>query len=297
MIRKVLKIETVDELNKLTQVHTRHTSVCVLDNPVFMLPEEYSGIKTGLYIILIQKTEDDCTSHGCKCYDFRELSLTFHAPGEKIEIREKSGYVKVIAFHPDLFGKSGSGVQKPHRSFFDYKNTEALHISAREKQTLWGLLNNLCHELRYGVDMYSRTLLATHVSLLLDYCTRFYQRQFYLRANLNKEILSRFDNWLDGYIFSSLPEKKRLPSYKDMAEMQGLSLAYFTDMLRIETGDTLLEHVQTHLIDMAKRRVMNKSEYLEDIAAELGFSNMQSFNRLFKKLTGYSPKDYRMQAS
>ena len=203
----------------------------------------------------------------------------------------------MIAFHPNLFCESKPGVQKPNRSFFKYKDTEALHISAREKQTLWNLLNNLCNELSYGIDMYSRTLLAAHISLLLDYCTRFYQRQFYLRTNLNKEILSRFDNWLDDFIFLSLPEKKRLPSYNDMAEIQGLSLSYFTDMLRIETGDTLLEHVQIHLIDMAKRRVMNKNEYLEDIAAELGFSNMQSFNRLFKKLTGYSPKEYRMQAS
>lgn len=294
---KTLKIEAVDELNRLVQAHTYHTLVCVLDNPTFLLPEGYSYIKTGLYIVLMLKTGDDCTSQGHKNCDFRELSMTFHAPGEKIEIEKEPSLVKVIAFHPDLFFESKSEVRELGYSFFNYKDTEALYISIHEKHILWNLLDSICDELHYGIDIYSRKLLSKHVSLLLDYCRRFYQRQFYLRSNYNKELLCRFDKWLDEYISSSLSEKNKLPSYNAMAKMLGLSLSYFTDMMRIESGKTLGRYVQGHLIDMAKRRILNKNEYLEDIVAELGFPNIQSFNRLLKKMTGYTPTEYRINVN
>lgn len=289
---KPLRVDLVDELNKLARQSTLHTLVCVLDHPAFSLPEGCLCLKTGFYVVLFEKIEEKAC-HDCQCCDFRELSLSFHAPGEVIEVASHPLLVRLLAFQADLFSGSTPGDRKPEHTFFHYTEGEALHISLREKQTIDALFDNLCRELSYGIDAYSRQLLASHINLFLDYCSRFYQRQFYLRTDLNKEVLSRFDRWLDDYILSVLPQKKRLPSYGDMAATQGMSLPYFTDMMQIETGDTLPDHIRTRLMEIAKRRIMSKEEHLEDIAAELGFSDMQSFNCLFKRLTGYSPKEYR----
>lgn len=290
---RAVTVKTIDELNKLAGQTTQHTLACVLDCPAFALPEGYSCIKTGFYAIVFEKISEENACHGCKCCDFRELSLTFHAPGETIRVVSGSSPVRVVAFHADLFFGSKSGYRKPEHTFFQYTEDEALHISLREKRTLWSLLENLREELYYGIDIYSGQLLASHINLFLDYCLRFYRRQFYLRSDLSREQISRFDRWLDKYILSELPEKKQLPTHNKMAGILGLSLAYFMDMLRIETGKTLQEYIRIRLIEVAKQRVMKKEDFLDDIAVELGFSNLQSFNCLFRKLTGYTPREYR----
>lgn len=140
--------------------------------------------------------------------------------------------------------------------------------------------------------MYNRQLLAFHICLFLDYCFHFYRRQFYLRTDLSKAQISRFNRWLDKYILSELPEKKRLPASEEMAEMLGMSLPYFMDMIQTETGCTLQEHIHIRLIEAAKQRIYGERPFPGDITAELGFSSLQSFNYMFRKLTGYPPKEY-----
>lgn len=290
---KTVTVRTIDELNRLAGKSTLHTLACVLDYPAFTLPEGYSCIKTDFYTIIFEKIATKDSHHGCKCCDFRELSLTFHTPGKTLALKTDFPFVRIIAFHTDLFLGSKYGCWKPDHSFFQYAENEALHISLREKRILWGLLDNLFRELDYGIDIYSRQLLAAHINLILDYCSRFYRRQFYLRTDLNKELISRFDCWLDKYILEELPEKRHLPVHDKMAGILGLSLPYFMDMMQIETGETLQEHIRIRLIEVAKQRVMNKDDSLGDIATELGFPSLQSFNYLFRKLTGYTPKEYR----
>lgn len=291
---RTVTVGTVDELNKLAgKQATLHTLVCVLDYPAFSLPEGYSCIKTDFYTVTFLKIKEECSSRGFKCCDFRELSLAFRVPGETIEAGSNCPLVRIVAFHPDLFPGMGRGGRKPEHSFFHYAENEALHISLREKRTLWSLLDNLRGELDYGTDLYSRQLLAAHINLFLDYCSRFYRRQFYLRADLDKTLISGFNRWLDKYILSELPAKRKLPAPDEMAAMLGMSLPYFTDMIQIETGRTLQEHIRIRLIEVAKQRILNKEDFPGDIAAELGFSSLQSFNHMFRKLTGYTPKEYR----
>lgn len=294
---RAVTVQTIDELNKLAgQKPTLYTWVSVLDYPIFTLPEGYSCIKTDFYTVTFEKIEEEGPCHGCKCYDFRELALTFHVPGELIKVESGFLPVRIVAFHADLFFGARSGIRRPEHTFFHYNEDEALHISLREKQTLWSLLDNLCRELDYGTDSYSRQLLAFHICLFLDYCSRFYRRQFYLRADLSKAQISRFNRWLDKYILSELPERKRLPASEEMAGMLGMSLPYFTDMMQAETGCTLREHIRIRLIEAAKRRIMEKDLFPGDIAAELGFSSLQSFNYMFRKLTGCTPREYREKA-
>lgn len=295
---KAVTVKTIDELNKLAeQKPTLYTLVSVLDYPVFTLPKGHSCIKTDFYTVTFEKIKEEGPCHGCKCCDFRELALTFHVPGEMIKVRNDAFLVRIVAFHADLFFGAKSRSRQPAHTFFRYNEDEALHISLREKQTLWSLLDNLCRELDYGTDIYSRQLLASHICLFLDYCSRFYRRQFYLRADLSRKLIARFDRWLDNYILSVLPEKRRLPVSDEMAGMLGMSLPYFTDMMQAETGSTLQEHIRIRLIEAAKQRIAGKEDFPGDIAAELGFSSMQSFNYVFRKLTGYTPKEYREKSA
>ncbi len=283
---EIQTIDCVDSLNKLAGQPTLNTFACILEHPVFIFPNECEGIFPSFYTVFFNTVEDD----GCNCCekcDFRELSLSFHVPGERIERTEYADCVRVLAFHKELF--IGSHLEKTSFRFFLYNEKESLYISQREKSILWNLLEHMQTELHRGIDLHSRQLMTSYIRLFLEYCSRFYQRQFYLRSDLNKVTISRFDFWLNRYIRTMLPAGKHLPSPKKMAEMQGYSLTYFSDMMQMETGETLNGHIQSILIDTARQWLANKEEGVEEIADELGFRDLGRFNRLFKALTGCTP--------
>jgi hypothetical protein len=94
-------------------------------------------------------------------------------------------------------------------TFFSYNVSEALHISERERQVVLDCFSKIQFDLEHAVDKHSKTLIASNVELLLNYCVRFYDRQFIIRDNVNKGILERFEMLLRDYFSSDKPQTHR----------------------------------------------------------------------------------------
>lgn len=178
-------------------------------------------------------------------------------------------------------------------SFFSYASNEALHLSEEEKEIFLDCLKKISIELSHPIDNYSKCLISKNIELLLDYCMRFYARQFITRSTVNKDILSKFENLLEEYFADNKPKVDGLPSVKYFADKVCLSPNYFGDLIKRETGKTAQEYIQNKIIDLAKEMIIGTEKTISQISYELGFQYSQHFNRIFKKNVGYTPNEYR----
>ena len=178
-------------------------------------------------------------------------------------------------------------------SYFSYNANEALHLSEQERKTIIDCMEKIRVELQYPIDKHSKSLIIDNIKLLLDYCIRFYDRQFITRENVNKDILTRFENLLEDYFSSDAPAERGMPSVQYCADKLCLSANYFSDLCRKETGRSALKHIQQKMFDVAKERVFNVSKSISEISYELGFPYPQHFSRWFKKMAGSTPNEYR----
>ena len=222
-------------------------------------------------------------------------TLLFLTPGETIAIDNcllpQKG--RMLAFHPDLIGCTSLGQNIQDYSFFSYHKNEALHISAREKQKVSECFDNIREELQHAIDCHSKTLITKYIELLLDYCTRFNERQFITRCEANKKLLTKFEKILNEYFEADRVKRNGLPSAEYCADLLQLSPSYFTDLLKYETGKNIKEHIQFKRIEIARQRLQTTHKTVNQIADELGYSSVQYFTRLFTKIAGCSPNKYR----
>lgn len=177
--------------------------------------------------------------------------------------------------------------------FFSYNLNEALHLSAEEQRTIFDCLNKIEQELLRPIDKHSKKLIVSNIGLFLDYCERFYDRQFITREQVNKGLVKQFEESLNGYLNSEKPYSIGLPTVAYFADELNLSANYFGDVIKKETGRSAQEHIQTKLIEIAKDKIFDADKSVKEIAFELGFKYPQHFNRLFKKKVGVTPKEFR----
>ena len=200
---------------------------------------------------------------------------------------------KALVFHPDFIAGTSLGRNIHNYSFFAYEVNEALHLSSSERASVKDSFSKIDNELRQLIDKHTKNLVISNIELFLNYCVRFYDRQFITRTNVNQGILARFENLLNEYFKSDKAGKLGLPSVAYCAEQLFISPNYFGDMIKKETGKSPNEHIHLKLINTAKERIFDPSKSLSEIAYELGFKHPQHFSRMFKKSTGLSPNEYR----
>lgn len=297
MGEKILKLGTVHQCNCCLGGKTLHPLISVIDLSKAQL-SPHTDIKFGFYTILINECKCEAHAYGQQYYDYSDGALFCLTPGETID-REKTksefpskGWI--LAFHPDLICGTTLGMNIDNYSFFSYQPTEALHLSLREKQTLLDLLNKINQELQRYIDCHSKKIVSTYVELLLDYCTRFYERQFITRCEANKNIIERLDIIIDNYFETEKQQTHELLSAEYCANLLQLSSDYLCDMLKFETGKHFEEYIQFKRFEIAKKWLLDTDKTVNEISKELGFQSAQYFSRLFKKLTGFSPNDFRM---
>lgn len=236
--------------------------------------------------------------YGRRSYDYQKGSIICLAPGQVIgtadtgEVYQPKGWV--LCFHPDLINGTSLSRNMKEYSYFSYEVNEALHVSERERLLFLDCLDKIQHELEHSIDRLSKRLIINHIETLLDYCLRFYERQFVTRTQDNQDILARFEYLLDDYFFNGTAKQKGLPTVKYCASEFRLSPNYFGDLIKKETGKTAQEYIHLKLIEAAKNLVLIPDKTISEIAYDLGFQYPQHFSRLFKKLTGYSPNEYRV---
>jgi len=252
----------------------------------------------GIYTVLLKDVMCGDMRYGNNYYDYQEGTLIFFAPGQVYSLEnegdadESKGYA--LVFHPDLLRGTSLGHRIHEYTFFSYNVNEALHLSEQERQIVIDCLHKIGFELQHSVDKHSKTLIVSNIELFLNYCVRFYDRQFVTREHAHKGILERFETLLNNYFTSERTQRIGLPSVAYCAGELNLSSNYFGDLVKKETGKSAQEHIQSKVIDIAKEKIFDTTKSVSEIAYELGFKYPSHFTRLFKQRVGFSPNEYRM---
>lgn len=295
-MKKVLNFDTISEYNDFNNHETLHPLVSVID---FSKAKERTGntMNFGIYCIFLKEVNCGDLKYGRHYYDYQKGTLVFIAPGQFIDVENKTDFYQpmgnALVFHPDLIRGTSLAGRMNDYTFFNYNTNEALHLSEKERHLVLDLFSKINDELQHSVDKHSKKLIASSIELFLNYCERFYDRQFITREDVNKGILERFENLLRGYFSSDNPTEIGLPSVAYCADELNLSANYFGDLIRKETGKSAKEYIQSKIIDVAKDELVESDKTINEIAYELGFKYPQHFSRMFKKTAGTSPSEYR----
>lgn len=252
----------------------------------------------GLYNIGFKSGMKGRFEYGRNSYDFQEGTMVFTSPGQVLTPGEKEYDEKLIDgwtinFHPDLIRKSDLGKSIDNYTFFTYDVNEALHVSDKEKKALKNVVSALEEEIGLNIDKHSQKLIVSNIELMLDYCTRYYDRQFYTRTNLNQDYVSKFERLIKNYYNSGKALETGIPRVRYFAEELNLSANYLSDLIRKETGKNTIEHIHLYVVKVAKQQLLGSKKTISQIAYDLGFEYPQHFSKMFKKKAGMSPAEYR----
>ncbi len=290
---QIKTINTISCCNNYFSKSTLHPLACLID----LSDIKYCDLLQLDFYSVWLKECTNCLGFGRKEYDFFEGTLSFLSPNQPINLKLWHGSEEVksylLCFHPSLIKHTPFEEHFSNYTFFHYRQNEALHISAREKKIIENCMNGISEELEWGIDEYSKTLLAGKIELLLNYCMRFYKRQFITRHEINKSILEKTNQLLENYFLTNKVINKGLPTIEYFSRMLGLSPAYFEDLLKHETGKNANEFILFKRIEFVCKELQRTEKTPADIAKEQGFPSVQYFCKLFKRVTGYSPNEYR----
>ncbi|HIS11314.1 MAG TPA: AraC family transcriptional regulator [Candidatus Avibacteroides excrementipullorum] len=296
MDKDIIRLDTVDVYNKLFGLETLHPLVNVIDlSEATKFPTHFT-LNYGVYALYLKDTRCGDIRYGKQTYDYQDGTIVSFAPGQVAEFetaKDVRPKAQGLLFHPDLIKGTSLGQEIKSYSFFSYSSNEALHLSEDERGIITDCLAKIKMELIHPIDKLSKRLIARNIQLLLDYCMRFYNRQFTTREDANKDVLTRFETLLDDYFQSGKVQTDGLPSVKYFAERVYLSPNYFGDLIKKSTGKTAQEYIQNKIIDTAKEMLLGTGKTVNQISEELGFQYSQHFNRVFKKNVGYTPNEYR----
>ncbi|HOY52202.1 MAG TPA: AraC family transcriptional regulator [Prolixibacteraceae bacterium] len=292
----IIRLENISQFNALRGIDTLHPLVSVFEfSKMKLIP--VSRAIYGFYCVFLKEAVCGDLKYGCNYYDYQEGTLVFIAPGQVVGIGNKPGSPRPegwgLLFHPDIIRGTTLGQNIKQYSFFSYEANEALHLSEKERSTIVDCMAKIGHELQQSIDRHSKTLIANNIELLLNYCLRYYDRQFITRSLVNKDILVRFEGLLDGYFQSEAPHLLGLPTVKYFANELHLSANYFGDLIKKETGMPAQDHIKIKLIGMARQLIFDRTKTVSEIAYQLGFKHSQHFSRMFKAETGYTPNEFR----
>lgn len=296
----ILHLETITDMYRLLpQARVKHPQGAVVDFSQFS--EQFnSGLKVtlGFYALMFKNYCPNKMKYGQQAYDFQDGSLICIAPRQVISLDEPAQLDVAmwgwgVFFHPDLIRGTSLGRTIKEYSFFSYETHEALHLSDKEKQNLSELVQKIDSELSENIDRHSQRLIVSTIELLLNYCTRYYDRQFITRQTVNQDLLSKVEAVLVSYFQSADLRKQGLPSVKYLADQVFLSPNYLSDLLKKETGMNAQERIHYYLIEEAKTLLLGTDKSVGELAFSLGFDYPQYFSRLFKSKTGVTPLEFR----
>lgn len=288
-MKPIINLKSISEINKFVQQgNINHPLVAVIDfSKVDEYVEEGTRICCDFYSIMFKNYCANGLRYGKQAYDFQEGSLICIAPKQVMtmdnEIEKRDDMMGWgLFFHPDLIRNTSLGLKMKEYTFFSYETSEALHLSEKEKQILYDCIVKIQNELQENIDSHSQTLIVSNIELLLNYCSRYYGRQFITRKNVNRDIVTKVENLIKECFNKNDLKKNSLPTVKYLADAVHLSPNYLTDLLKKETGMNAQDQIHYFLIEEAKSILMNSDASVGEIAYSLGFEYPQYFSKLFK---------------
>jgi AraC-like DNA-binding protein len=298
-MKQITHLKSISEINQFVHSKTNHPLVSVVDfSKIDEYIEEGTRISADFYTIMFKNYCANKLRYGRQSLDFEDGSLICIAPKQVLimdnEIEKKDDMLGWgLFFHPDLLRGTSLGNKIDEYTFFSYETSEALHLSDKEKETLYDCVKKIEIELQENIDSHSQNLIVNNIELLLNYCSRYYGRQFITRKNTNSNTVSAVENLLKNYFKSTNIKESGLPTVKYLAEKVHLSASYLSDLLKKETGMNSQDHIHYYLIEEAKNILLNSDNSVSEVAYSLGFEYPQYFSKLFKQKTGHTPVEFR----
>ena len=296
----IVRLDSIDAYNKLYGLETKHPLVTVIDLTEATKVVNHVSMDYDVYALFLKNGTNCTLKYGRQPYDYQEGTVVSFSPGQLIgvdtDVDEIAPDVIGIMFHPDLLHKTPLAYKIKDYGFFDYSQREALHLSSDERRIFSQCLERIKEEIAHPIDKHTAEIVSSQIQVLLDYVTRFYERQFITRGKVNSDILSRFESSLKQYLESDRT-KEGLPTVNYFAEEAHLTPGYFGDMIKKETGVTAQEIISRHIAERAKRRLTESTDDISIVAYDLGFQHPQHFSRMFKRITGSSPTQFREKYS
>ena len=295
---------TIQQVNDHFGIETLHPLITVVHlNRRTEMPEELR-YHYGVYGLWLKETKGCTISYGRTPYDFDEMTVTSFAPGQQVDMKLVDPTIQPkcvgILFHPDFLNRTHLGANIRRYEFFDYTSTEALHLSPSEITVFRQVVDMIEQELHHAIDSHTRELIVSNIELLLNYCLRFYDRQFVTREEINHSVVKKFLSLLDEYI-AEKAEHEGLPTVAYFADKCCLSTGYFGTLVKTETGRTAKDLINDRLLARAKELLSITSPLrggregsITQVSQRLGFEYPQHFVRFFKSLTGKTPAQWRV---
>lgn len=293
---EILNLNTIHDYNVFLGLETLNPLVSFVDfSRVEVLVHRRKCF--NFYGIFLKEKIHGPLVYGRSKYDYQEGTLVFVAPGQVAGIDDDGetihpqGYA--LLFHPDLIRGTSLARRMKEYTFFSYEVNEALHMSERERQTVFNCFGEIEEELQHTIDKHSRSIIVSNIEVLLNHCLRFYDRQFATREAINSDVLTRFETLLDGYFDTEKSVELGLPSVAWCADQLHFSANYFGDLVKKQTGKSAIEYIHLAIINKVKDRLLETNKTVSEIAYETGFQYPHHLSRLFKKVAGCAPNEYR----
>ena len=270
---------------------------------VSVLPLCKAPCKIGEQYAVIIVDRQNGTRNGCRCYDFRDATVSFHHPQgadccscipEACGTEGRKGWA--LMFSGKLLGCAQAELSPDEFTFFHYSYKESLHISQREKEILTQCILSIKEETEWGIDRYSCRLITRKIGILLTYCKRFYDRQFLTRSEQCSCVQKKLESTVDEYIKDCHSAKADQKAKMYIASAMQMSEAYLSDYIQFTNGHTLSELMQKRQIALAEELIAGSDKPLADIARELGFRSLNYMNQLLAKVYGRNAIAWRGMA-
>jgi len=299
--KQPFRVKSISEFHRLKGLpQPEHPLISVIDYSTITCVSEISAINWvfDFYQISIKRGLNAKLKYGQQEYDFDDGVMFFISPNQVFGIEpmpnpttKRSGWMLLI--HPDFLWNTPLAKTLKKYEFFDYSVNEALFLSDKEETTITGIIQNIQQEYHSNIDQFSQNIIISQIETLLNYSERFYQRQFITRKKTNHQILDRLEKLIADYFNVEDLTTKGLPTVQYIAESLNVSPSYLSGVLKTLTGQSTQQHIHDKLIEKAKEKLSTTSLSVSEIAYELGFEHPQSFSKLFKTKTNFSPLEFR----
>lgn len=296
----IIKLESISDMHKFINYEKPlHPMITKIDTGKIKgyVKEGAMSFELGFYAITLKNGSDCIFKYGRNRCDFEEGSLLCTAPGQIINIDFNTAGIPIegwmLCFHPDLIRGTNLANRMKDYTYFNYRANEALHLSDKEKNIITSTVNVIEDEISLNLDVYSNNIILSNLEVLLNYCERFYGRQFITRKPLNIDIVIKFEELIKYLFQEEILEVKGIPSISDIADELGYSNNYLSDLLRKETGSSAQDHIHNYIIEKAKDLLIGSDMSVSNIAYLLGYNYPEYFMKFFKRKAGVTPSEYR----